>query len=61
MEPPRLGITAFDKDNSSIARSDEAMRRLTAVPGIVPSNATALVAVIGNDSAFTKGRHYLPD
>ncbi|WP_108260220.1 IS110 family RNA-guided transposase [Mangrovicoccus ximenensis] len=49
-------IAAFDKEIVAVARADEAMRRLTSIPGIGPINATALVAAIGDASAFTKGR-----
>jgi len=38
------------------AQEDEACRRLTTIPGIGPVTATALVAAIGNGTAFRKGR-----
>jgi transposase len=39
------------------AREDEACQRLTAIPGVGPVSATALIAAIGNGAAFRKGRH----
>jgi transposase len=38
------------------AREDEACQRLTTIPGIGPVTATALIAAVGNGSAFRKGR-----
>jgi transposase len=38
------------------AREDEACQRLTTIPGIGPVIATALIAAVGNGSAFRKGR-----
>jgi len=49
-------IEEADHEVSTLAREDEACRRLTQVPGIGPLTATALVASIGNGAAFTKGR-----
>ena len=49
-------IAAFDDELASIARTDEAARRLTTIPGIGPINATALVAAVGDGSAFAAGR-----
>jgi transposase len=49
-------ITAFDDELAARARSDQAMRRLTTIPGIGVLNATALVAAIGNGAAFARGR-----
>jgi transposase len=34
------------------AKEDEACQRLTTIPGIGPITATALIAAIGNGSAF---------
>src|SRR5713226_4334641 len=34
----------------------EACQRLTAIPGVGPVTATALIAAVGNGSAFRKGR-----
>jgi len=49
-------IEAFDSEFVTLARSDETTRRLATVPGIGPINATALVAAVGDASAFAKGR-----
>jgi transposase len=49
-------IKAFDAEFVEIARTDARMRRLSSVPGIGPINATALVAAVGDASAFAKGR-----
>jgi transposase len=50
-------IKAFDAEFVEIARTDARMRRLSSVPGIGPINATALVAAVGDASAFAKGRN----
>ena len=50
----RIGL--FDDEFANSARQDEAARRLTTVPGIGPINATALVAAIGDASAFGRAR-----
>jgi len=39
-----------------MAREDEAVRRLTTIPGIGTINATALAAAVGNARAFRRGR-----
>ncbi len=49
-------IAAYDEELASLARTDEAARRLTAIPGIGVINATALVAAVGDGAAFAKGR-----
>jgi len=49
-------IAAFDDEFMAITRQDEATRRLATVPGIGPINATALVAAVGDASAFGKAR-----
>jgi transposase len=49
-------IKAFDAEFAEMARTDEAMRRLSTVPGIGPVNATALAAAVGDARAFAKGR-----
>ena len=38
------------------AKEDDACQRLTAIPGVGPVTATALIAAVGNGSAFRKGR-----
>jgi transposase len=49
-------ITSFDAELVSLARTDEAARRLASVPGIGTITATALVAAVGDGSAFGRGR-----
>jgi transposase len=49
-------IEAFDEEFAAAARSDEAARLLTTIPGIGPLNATALVAAIGRAATFGRGR-----
>jgi transposase len=38
------------------ARENECCQRLTTIPGVGPVTATALIAAVGNGSAFGKGR-----
>jgi transposase len=49
-------ISAFDDEFALGARTDEAARLLTSIPGIGPLNATALSAAIGNAQTFRRGR-----
>jgi transposase len=49
-------IASFDTELVSLARTDETARRLVSVPGIGAINATALVAAVGDGSAFARGR-----
>src|ERR1700704_6395679 len=49
-------IAAFDAEFVRMAREDEAVRRLTTIPGIGTINATALAAAVGNARAFRRGR-----
>jgi transposase len=49
-------IGAFDAEFMALAHADEAARRLASVPGIGALNATALVAAVGDGSAFRRGR-----
>jgi transposase len=49
-------IEAFDQEFAAEARTDEAARLLTTIPGIGPLNATALVAAIGKAETFGRGR-----
>ena len=44
-------IAAFDVEFVRMAREDEAVRRLTTIPGIGTINATALAAAVGNARA----------
>ncbi len=43
---------------TAVATADPACQRLMAVPGVGPLSATALVAAVGNGSAFSKGRDF---
>jgi transposase len=49
-------ISAFDEEFTLRARTDEAARRLTTIPGIGVLNATALAAAVGNAGTFARGR-----
>ena len=49
-------ISAFEAEFAAQARSDEAARLLTSIPGIGPLNSTALTAAIGDARTFGKGR-----
>src|ERR1700736_2415551 len=49
-------IAAFDGEFVRMAREDEAVQRLTTIPGIGTINATALAAAVGNARAFGRGR-----
>ena len=49
-------IEAFDGELTATAKRDEACRRLCEIPGIGALNATALVAAVGNGTAFDSGR-----
>jgi transposase len=49
-------IAALNAEFVALARSDAAARRLTAIPGIGVLNATALMAAVGDASAFRRGR-----
>lgn len=49
-------IKAYDDELMAMTREDDAARRLATIPGIGVINATALVAAVGDASAFAKGR-----
>ncbi len=49
-------ILALDEEFALQARTDEAARLLTTIPGIGPLNATALAAAIGKAETFGRGR-----
>jgi transposase len=49
-------ISDYDQEFAAIARNDGDARRLSTIPGIGIINATALVAAVGDGSAFAKGR-----
>ena len=49
-------IDALNAEFTAHAREDDAARRLVTIPGIGVLNATALVAAVGDGSAFRRGR-----
>lgn len=49
-------IDALDQEFAALARSDDAARRLTSIPGVGPLNATALVAAVGRADSFGHAR-----
>ena len=49
-------VAAYDTHVSRIARADERARRLMQLPGVGPTTASALVAMIGNGHEFSHGR-----
>ncbi len=51
-----LDIATITREITTLASDDAACQRLTEIPGIGPLIATALVAAIGNGTAFAKGR-----
>ena len=51
-------IVAMNEEVEQIASSDPACQQLRQIPGIGPLVATAIVAAIGNGSAFRKGREF---
>jgi len=51
-------ILEFDRMIRAWHRSNEASRRLDAIPGVGPALATALVASVANPKAFRSGRDF---
>jgi transposase len=49
-------IGAYDDELAALTRDDEMARRLATIPRIGMINATALLAAVGDASAFAKGR-----
>jgi transposase len=49
-------IGTYDEEFAAITRSDQQARRLSSIPGIGAINATALLAAVGDASAFARGR-----
>jgi len=49
-------IKAYDDELMALTREDTQARRLATIPGIGVINATALLAAVGDGSAFAKGR-----
>jgi transposase len=46
------------REIEQIARQDESCKRLQGVPGVGPLTASAMVAAVGDGSAFAKGRDF---
>jgi transposase len=49
-------IKAYDVEFAIFARQDAQARRLSTIPGVGAINATALLAAVGDGSAFGRGR-----
>ncbi|MDP1875853.1 MAG: IS110 family transposase [Phenylobacterium sp.] len=49
-------IKAYDDELAAVVRSDEQARRLSSIPWVGVINATALLAAVGDGSAFAKAR-----
>jgi transposase len=49
-------IKAYDDELTALTREDEQARRLATIPGVAVINATALLAAVGDASAFSRGR-----
>jgi len=49
-------VGRFDEEIKAVADADPACRRLREIPGVGPLTATALVAAVGDASAFRNGR-----
>jgi len=49
-------VRAYDDEFAALTRTDEQARRLSSIPGVGVINATALLAAVGDASAFAKGR-----
>lgn len=50
-------VKAYDDELAALTREDVQARRLATIPGIGVINATALLAAVGDGSAFAKGRN----
>jgi transposase len=59
LELDQLGarIEEIDRVIQKTAKENEDCQRLTEIPGVGPVTATALIAAVGNASAFRKGRN----
>src|SRR6516165_383267 len=51
-------IETVSDEIETLAKSDDSCRRVMTVPGIGPLISSAMVAAIGNGTAFAKGRDY---
>ena len=49
-------IKAYDDEFAALTRTDAQARRLSTIPGVGVINATALLAAVGDGSAFAKAR-----
>ena len=49
-------IRGYDDELAALTREDQQARQLASIPGIGVINATALLAAVGDGSAFAKGR-----
>ena len=49
-------IRAYDDELAVLTRENQQARQLATIPGIGVINATALLAAVGDGSAFAKGR-----
>lgn len=49
-------VKVYDDELAALTREDAQARRLATIPGIGVINATALLAAVGDGSAFAKGR-----
>lgn len=49
-------IRVYDEEFIALARDDVQARRLSSIPGVGAINATALLAAVGDGSAFVRGR-----
>ena len=54
--PLTARMEQMDGVHQQTAKEKEACQRLTEIPGVGPGTATALLARVGNGSAFGKGR-----
>jgi len=54
----QMRIDEADAVIKKTAGENEICRRLVAIPGIGPITGTAIIAAIGNGSAFKKGREF---
>lgn len=56
MAGPRKRIDALNREFMELVRAQDAARRPVTIPGVGVLNATALMAAIGDGSAFRRGR-----
>lgn len=48
-------VGAYEEEFATVARDDAQARRLSSIPGVGVINATALLAAVGDGSAFARG------